>query len=68
MGRRIHLLIATATLAGALVPFAASPTPTGGLVDRMHNVREALMGAGGHFYGLGDILSGATPRYDSLPL
>ncbi|SEG28691.1 hypothetical protein SAMN05444920_102456 [Nonomuraea solani] len=63
MRRRAHLF-ATAALVTALV---ASASPTSGLLDRVHNVRDAVIGAGERFYGLSDILTGVNLHYDSLP-
>ncbi|MEV4170877.1 hypothetical protein [Nonomuraea sp. NPDC049709] len=63
MRRRAHLL-ATAALVTALAPIAAS-TPTGGLLDRVHHIRDAFIEAGAHFYGLTDIIGGVSLH--SLP-
>ncbi|MGP4094647.1 hypothetical protein [Nonomuraea sp. KM90] len=64
MRRRAHLL-ATAALITALAPIAAASTPTGGLLERVHHVRDAFLEAGARLYGLTDIIGGVSLR--SLP-
>ncbi|MFG1706755.1 hypothetical protein ACFLIM_26550 [Nonomuraea sp. M3C6] len=54
MRRRAHLL-ATAALVSALAPIVAG-TPWEGAAERAHSIRDALISAGSHFYGLAEIL------------
>ncbi|GAA3539970.1 hypothetical protein GCM10022419_020030 [Nonomuraea rosea] len=74
--RRAHLL-ATAALVTALAPAVAhipvaipappASDPTGGALDRVHNVRDAVIEGSHRFYNLADILTGAL-NYSALPL
>ncbi|MEV4468419.1 MULTISPECIES: hypothetical protein [Nonomuraea] len=42
----------------ALALIVAAGTPTSGLVDRTHGVRDALIEAGSRFSGIADIITG----------
>ncbi|GAA3706953.1 hypothetical protein GCM10022224_085590 [Nonomuraea antimicrobica] len=66
MHRRAHL-IAAALAAASIVPIAAPGGTTTGLVDRVHNVRDAVIEAGSRFHGLAEILTGVSV-HSTLPL
>ncbi|MEV0620057.1 hypothetical protein AB0I81_42530 [Nonomuraea sp. NPDC050404] len=64
MRRRAQLLATVALLSG-LATFAVT-APAAGPIETLHNVRDGLIGASHRFYGLAEILTGATPRYNDL--